>query len=413
MKKKTSSKAGSIYPFLDARTPMANSDLLPVKLSVIIKGSQFRISLKLYASRQLFDKAMSANGSAPKEAKILKEEIDLYLNKAKNILDQFPNATQKVFTNLFKSEAALQVSGKTDMSILFKSKIDELIEEDRAGSVSFYEASLAVFLRFTKTFYLEDVTVEWLKAFRTWWINKGNSNATAQIHMRSLRHIYNRSIKQGMIAPGHYPFKDYVIGSSTKSKQVLYPEQIKVLWQYEPSAYGQVRSKSFFMFLYLCNGLGIKDALSIKGSQIKGNMIYFIRGKTAHTAAETKEVKVYLHPEAKRIIENYGSLKTDDYVFPCFRGTKSDIERKKAKDIFARNLNRDLRPIGRKLKLGFNLTLNLARHSFSTRLKIDGTPVAFISEALGHSSSAVTAHYMKTLPDAQYKKISDTLLTFE
>ena len=402
MKKTTNVKAGSVYPFLDARTPMASSDLLPVKLSVILKGSQFRIGLKLYSSQEVFAKAMSAKGSIPKEAKILKDEIDVYLNKAKKILELFPNATQKMVIKLFKSEAELQVSGKTDMSILFQSKIAELIEEDRAGSISFYEAALHVFKKFRKGFYLEDITVEWLKSFRAWYINLGNSNATVQIHMRSLRHIYNRAIKQGHIAPGHYPFKDFTIGTSSKSKLVLYPAQIKLLWQYKPRTYGECRAKDYFIFLYLSNGMNIKDALSIKGSQIKGDMITFVRGKTLNTTSETKEIMVYLHPEAKRIIEKWGTLKTDDYIFPCFRGTKSDIERKKSKDILAR----------KKLKFEFNITLSLARHSYATRLKIDGTSTAFISEALGHSSSTVTAHYMKTLPDAQYKKISETLLEF-
>jgi integrase/recombinase XerD len=46
------------------------------------------------------------------------------------------------------------------MSILFQSKIDELVEEDRAGSVCFYEEALKVFKRFRKNFYLEDITVQ-------------------------------------------------------------------------------------------------------------------------------------------------------------------------------------------------------------------------------------------------------------
>jgi integrase/recombinase XerD len=58
------------------------------------------------------------------------------------------------------------------------------------------------------------------------------------------------------------------------------------------------------------------------------------------------------------------------------------------------------------------LTLNLALHSFATSLKIDGTPTAFINDALGYSSSAVTAHYMKTLPDNKYKEMSERLLEF-
>jgi len=122
---------------------------------------------------------------------------------------------------------------------------------------------------------------------------------------------------------------------------------------------------------------------------------------------------MFLHPEAKRIIEKWGNLKTKDYLFPYFRGTKSDIERKEIKDKLARNLNRNLHVIGKELGLQMNLNMNLARHSFATRLLIDGTPTAHISDALGHSSGAVTAHYLKTLPDAQYKRIGESLLEFK
>ena len=80
--------------------------------------------------------------------------------------------------------------------------------------------------------------------------------------------------------------------------------------------------------------------------------------------------------------------------------------------IFSKFPIRELHVIGKELELPMSLNLNLARHSFATRLMIDGTPTSYISDALGHSSSAVTAHYMKTLPDAQYKKISESLLTF-
>ncbi len=52
------------------------------------------------------------------------------------------------------------------------------------------------------------------------------------------------------------------------------------------------------------------------------------------------------------------------------------------------------------------------RHSFATRLKLDGTPTAFIGDALGHSSGAVTAYYLKTLPDSKYKQMSENLLKF-
>jgi integrase/recombinase XerD len=412
MKKTINAKAGTAYPFLDARTPMANSDMLPVKLTITLNSAQFRIGLKLYATPDIFEKAMSAKGTIPKEAKTLRETVDQYLEKANNILDEFPNANQKTFTRLFKSEAALRGNIKTDMTILFQQKIEELTEEDNAGSKSFYEQSLVAFKRYKTSFFLEDITPTWLKAFKSWWLSIGNSASTAQIHFRSLRHIYNRAIKQGLISSGHYPFKEFTIGSTTKSKDVLYPEQLKKLWEYTPTRNGEERSKDYFIFLYLCNGMNIKDALNLKGSNIKGDKIIFIRSKTANTNHETKEIVVHMLPEIKRIIEKWGDLNTNDYIFPCLRGIETNIERKRVKDIFARNLNRDLHAIGKKLEFATPLNLNLARHSYATRLKIDGIPTSMISDALGHSSSTITEHYLKTIPDAMAKKISESLLNF-
>jgi integrase len=407
------SKPGSVYPFLDARTPMKNSNMLPVKLSINIKGKVFRVGLKLHATPEVFNKAISSKGSITNEAKKLKAEIDTYIDKANKILDMFPIADQKMFTKLFKSEVGLNVRGKNNMELLFQNKIEELVEEDRAGTACFYEVALKVFKRFKNEFYLEDITVSWLKAYRAWWLNQGYSNATAGMHLRALRHIYNRAIKDNLVSQSHYPFKDYVIGSSSKSKDVLYPEQMKMLWEYEPKTKEQARSKDFFIFLYLQNGLNIKDGLSLKGSQIKGEMISFVRAKTARTTSETKEIMMYLHPESIKIIKKRGNIDTKDYLFPYFRGTKSDIERKAIKDQFARKLNVGLHAIGKELGLPMPLNLNLARHSFATRLLIDGTPTGHISDALGHSSGAITAHYLKTLPDEKYKRIGESLLEFK
>lgn len=407
---------GTVYPFLDARTPMADSDLLPVKLSVFLKGAQFRVGIKVYSTKEIFEKATSSKGSMPREAKVLKAQIDTHLEKAKWIIEDCPNIGHEEFLKLFKAEPkdeeVKEEETGTRMALLFQEKLEELIIEDRAGSLFFYQQALVTFEKYHKDFKLEDVTVIWLKRFRTEWLNKGNSNATAQMHFRSLRHIYNRAIKKKLIDKEFYPFEEFKIGTTTKSKDVLYPEQLKKLWNYEPRTYGEKRSKDYFFFLYLCNGMNIKDALHLKGTNIKGELIKFNRAKTSNTTGDSKEIVLHLHAEVRKIILRWGSLETNDYIFPCLRGTKNNIQRKHIKDIFARNLNRDLRPIGQKLGFEVNLTLNLARHSFATRLKLDGTPTSFISDALGHSSSSVTEHYMKSLPSLMLKKISDSLLEF-
>jgi integrase/recombinase XerD len=47
-------------------------------------------------------------------------------------------------------------------------------------------------------------------------------------------------------------------------------------------------------------------------------------------------------------------------------------------------------------KLGFDVHLifNLARHSYATKMKLDGVPTSFFREALGHSNTSITEHYL-------------------
>jgi site-specific recombinase XerD len=68
--------------------------------------------------------------------------------------------------------------------------------------------------------------------------------------------------------------------------------------------------------------------------------------------------------------------------------------------------------IGKNLGFNFNVTINLARHSFATTLKLNGTSVAFISEMLGHTSLKTTQHYLKSIPGEERKAVSDSLLNF-
>jgi len=118
-----------------------------------------------------------------------------------------------------------------------------------------------------------------------------------------LKAIFNRAIKEELISNKNYPFKNFKSGRSTKSKEVLYPEDIKKLWEYKTVGVREARAKDYFFFSYLCNGMNFKDIVYLKYSNIKGDMLSFIRSKTRLTSRMSKEIKVYLHPEAKAIIE--------------------------------------------------------------------------------------------------------------
>jgi integrase/recombinase XerD len=77
-----------------------------------LNGLQFKIGLRLYASKEDFDKAMSGKSGDVKE---LRTHINSYVTKAEAILDKLPNATRESFQRIFKSDAGLSTSTKTDL----------------------------------------------------------------------------------------------------------------------------------------------------------------------------------------------------------------------------------------------------------------------------------------------------------
>ena len=401
--------------YWDKRYPKAGTELCPVKLFVNINGLQFKVSLKLYSTSEDYKAAMRGRGGSL-DIKEFRRQINDYKDKAEKILERLPNPSRETFNRLFKSETDLFASNKTDVSFLFGEYIRTCEQEERIKTALNIKAALNSFLKYKPKLFLEDIDEAFLKGYRRWMENQGNSATTAQIYMRNLRSIFNKAIKDGYISEKHYPFRNYTIGTTAKSKSVLYSEQLKALWEYEPSGLRERRAKDYWFFCYLCNGMNFKDAVYLKYKDMKGENISFVREKTKHTnTVSEKAIKVYLHDEIRRIIEAWGNKdgKPDEHIFPMLNGCKTAIEREKRRKTHQRLTNRMLNGIGVKLGFEERLVLNLARHSFATHLKLAGTPVSFITDALGHSSGKTTEHYLKSIPDEKYKAISDSLLSFK
>lgn len=405
-------KQCTISPFFDKRHVKDGKSPICISVSMPNK-TQFLIRLPLYCTKATFDKAISGRGGID-EIKELRKKVSDYVTKGEAIVEKLPNPSKESFTRLFKSETDLFVSNKTEITYFFKQKIAELEQEERLGTRDTYLTSMRSLIKYKSPLYFEDIDEKFLKGYKTWMMNKGNSMTTAQIYTRNLRSIFNVAIKEGFISEKHYPFKNYSIGTSSKSKSVLYPEQIKALWNYETVGIREGRAKAFFFFCYLCNGMNFKDAMYLKFKNLKGDTFEFIREKTKRTAKSEKVIKGYLHPEAKQIIELWGNKpgNPDAYVFPILTGCKTIIDKENKRNRYKRVSNRMLRKIAEKLGFEVHLCLGLARHSFATRLKLDGTPTPFISDALGHSSMTTTEHYLKSIPDSEFKKMGELLLKF-
>jgi integrase/recombinase XerD len=408
------SKNYSISLFFPHKVTLKGTNLSPINITINLRGGvQFRMRLKLYATKEDFGAAVSGKGGNS-EVQELRKQMNEYISKAETILERLHYPTKESFTRLFKAETDLFVSGKTDIIFLFNETIEQLKREERLGTADNYRMAKTSLLKFKKQIFFEEIDNRFLKDYLEWSIAQGRSRTTALIYLRVLRAIFNKAIKEGFIPNKNYPFQNFSAGRSIKSKEVLYPDDIKKFWNYKPVGIRETRAKDYFFFCYLCNGMNFKDVVYLKYSNIKGDMLSFVRAKTRLTSKTSREIKVYLHPEAKAIIERVGNKPAtpDTYIFPITNGKNDYAAMEGNRKRHRKVTNQSLTKIEKKLGFNVHLCLGIGRHSFATSLKLSGTPVSFISEAMGHSNSATTEHYMKTLPDAKYKLISESLLAF-
>ncbi|RYZ53977.1 MAG: hypothetical protein EOP49_06135 [Sphingobacteriales bacterium] len=286
-----------------------------ILITINLNRQQFRVSVKLYATQEDFKKALQAKGGTDSQRE-LRREIFRYVDKAETILGKMPNPTKESFLRLFKSESNLPFSDKTPVYPLMEAKRDQMVKDKRFGSAMTIRCSWYSLKDFREKLFFEDLDGQFLNSYKRHMKEKGCSDATIGIYLRELKTIYNQLVRDGVLTSNKNPFAEVKIGGSKKSVNVLYPNQLKALWEFQPEGILQDRAKDFFFFCYLCNGMNFADMASLKFRNISGDILSFIRRKTRNTRRDTKVIKVFLLPEAKAIIEKCANAGDIDHLTP-------------------------------------------------------------------------------------------------
>jgi integrase len=232
------------------------------------------------------------------------------------------------------------------------------------------------------------------------------------MYLRALRSIFNRAIKRKILNPKYYPFREYSIPASKKSKSVLYPKQVEKFFNYTPIKEAGQRSKDYWFFSFLANGMNPKDMMFLRYKNLKGDKLTFQRAKTSRTRQEAEEIVLFLHPHAMDIVRKWGNpIKADNYIFPLFNDCKDEQERYEVLKEWKRQTNKILGRMAKHLEFE-ELNMSLARHSMATALAMKNISINVISRMLGHSKIETTTHYIKSLPDETIREISNNLLEF-
>lgn len=402
----------SIY--LDTRRPKANGKY-PVKLRVFTPNPRKQ---KLYSTKKEFEftedefKSIWETTKPRVEHKAIRNEIKGIELRAEDIAKLISPFSFPLFERKYLGTTI----GKGTINASFIDYAKELRKEERIGTAVTYECAQKSLDKFFKDAKFTDVTPEFLNKYEKMMRNNGNSVTTVGIYLRSLRTLFNISIGDGSIPKEAYPFgkKKYEIPTANNTKKALALKDIASIYYYKGNEI-QTKYKSYWLFLYLCNGINVKDMCLLKYSNIKGDILELERAKTVRTKRKIEPIRISLNEDILQIIEQYGNTKQDKdtYIFPTLtRGLTPKRERELIQQ-FTKVINSHMKNIAKKLDITCDVRTYAARHSFATILQRSGASTEFISEALGHSEFKTTQNYLAGFEDETKKETTKALTAFK
>jgi len=355
-----------------------------------------------------------ANHSVRKDLRAAKKKIQLLEIKIGKAIDSIRDFSLEELQVTLYGKSKMRNS-ESEVYDLFDEVISKLNDEGRISTASAYKDARNSLAGYQTNLKFKQITVQFLKNYEARMKEEGKTISTIGIYLRHFRAIYNRAIEKGIIDQKYYPFgkNRYQIKAPRNIKKALTIEQISKIIDFDViEGSTQHFARDIWLFSYLCNGMNIKDIISLKFKNLLGDTIQYDRSKTSNTIQNPKPIVITLLPQAKTILKHWAvkKKKEEDYIFPVLRKDISELQKQKDKDQFVKTINKYMKEIGKEIGYDKPLTTYAARHSFATVLKRSGAPTEFISESLGHKSLQTTEAYLDSFEDESRKKFMENLI---
>ena len=387
------------------------------------KNGKYPLKIRLFNSKTRKQKYFPTNYEftseeygqiALKKTKIYKD-WDLKLNALILKVNEAVTSTNPFSFEVFEKKLYDKYSKDDLVKLLFENKIKELLNEDKVGTADIYKNSLrsiGLFLEHKKTnidsLSISEIDSKWLLDYNNYMIKiRNNSTSTAGIYMRNLRTIFNIAIKNKTVDSSLYPFgkNNFTIKAQTKSKFILYKDDILKLKNAIPENNSQEIAKDFWLLSYYCCGINLNDLAFFKKQNITPTTIKFFRNKTKDSKSSDKEITIELKSQMTSIFKKYTN-ESNYYLFNIIDENDSAERQKRKIKQFNDVINKNIEKLCKGL---FNekITFYTARHSWATNMIIIGAPIIYIQQQLGHSDLKTTMNYIATLPVSSTKVYVD------
>lgn len=294
------------------------------------------------------------------------------------------------------------VQGQVSLFPFMEKVIDRLSRLNQLGTADNYRAALRRFRRFRNGSDLsfDNVDTTLMEDYQACLKADGLSRNSISFHMRVMRAVYNRAVRQGLTADRH-PFLTVFTGMEKTRKRAITVNDIQRIRNLDLSSDRNLEfARDMFLFLFFCRGMSFVDAAFLKRTDIKDGVLVYNRHKTG------RQLHVKVIRQIQNLLDRY--LPPDSqYIFPII--TNPGKNERRQYETTLRRVNNALKTIGEKAGLSAKLTTYVSRHSWATIAKTKNVPINIISDALGHESAATTQIYLASI-DASVIDLANELV---
>jgi integrase len=389
------------------------SGRMPIIMVITHRKERRRISLGRTAHPDTWDKVTKQCTKADPEAEVINNIIQDYCNTANSIIKLLEtNASLEKLPEIQESSADIErlilekkqpqkVAKKLHDDLSFfeyaNTEIDRLGDLKQYGLQSRYSSAVNKYKAWSKGERLvSQMTTEEIQNYHAKYLIKklGNEKSTAHVSVRILKTIYRRAKKiYPFLAAYPDPFIDANIKQDTNKKEIdrLTTADLKKLETVKLTGTLD-RTRDIFLFCYECLGIRVSDAISLKRSQIKKDVVVLNVRKT------DKLLKAEITPYMQSILDKYKD--NDIYVFGLLN--KRMTEEQIARQIKASTalLNKDLKKIGKIAGISIppeKMRTHLARHSLAHHVYLETNNIQLVKVICQHEDIRITENYIGRL----------------
>ncbi len=383
----------SIKIVLDKRRAKTDGTY-PVKLRLTHQSKTSNLSCNIYLDEKEWDlKRQEVKPSHQNYQKLNFKLSKLRLEIQEVILD-FESKRKP-----FSAHSIIDTYKRGAINYSFKQyaeiQIQYLIDGGKLGTARTYKNSIDKLFSFCKNKQLrfEEIDYSFLEKFQNSMLKEGLKVNSISVYMRSIRAIYNRGIKSGIVDRVYYPFNDFQIKSEKTVSRALTKKEMKLIQDYPLKIGSSIwKNREYFILAFNLIGISFVDLAFLKRKNIVDGRIIYKRKKTG------KNYSIKLTKKAMAVLKYFkvAEKSPDEFLLPIIKAdSKSYAAQLKNSRQGYRHCNRCLKRLIKEIGIEKDITTYWSRYSWANIAKSYGYSKDLIAEALGHEyGNRVTGIYL-------------------